>query len=106
MDRRTRAALEAIQQEYPEWDISFIGGSRSFWRAWRVFNSPAALVSIECFSAQALRSRLYGNSLIVTPRDALGLFPSDYLRLDIGTMSPGDRDSRPGRTRETGGEEL
>lgn len=61
INKQTRAA------EYPEWDISFIGGSRPHWRACRVFDSPSALVIIECLSAQALRSRLYGNSLTVTP---------------------------------------
>jgi hypothetical protein len=85
-----RAALEAIRREFPEWNITFLDGSRPHWWAWRIFDSPTALVHIECLSARALRTRLWSNNLIITPRDDLGLFPKDYLRLETGTITGSD----------------
>jgi hypothetical protein len=71
MTEEARAALLAIQGEYPEWNITLIPGKRPYWMAWRSFDSPAEMVTIQCFSARALRGRLMVNSWIVTPKDSL-----------------------------------
>jgi hypothetical protein len=71
MNAETLAALEAIEREHPGWHITFQGGYRARWFAWRVFEAPATLVSVECFSARVLRGRLLANDWVVTPRDCL-----------------------------------
>ena len=71
MNDEIRAALESIKREFPSWTVSFVGGRRPVWMAFRVFEVPATLVSVECFSARALRGRMMLNEWMVTPRDSL-----------------------------------
>jgi hypothetical protein len=71
MSEEARAALLAIRNEYPEWNITLIPGKRPYWLAWRSFDSPAEMVTVQCFSARVLRGRLMANSWLVKPRDSL-----------------------------------
>jgi hypothetical protein len=71
ISEQARAALLAIRNEYPQWNITLIPGKRPYWLAWCSFDLPAEMITIQCFSARVLRGRLMANSWIVKPRDSL-----------------------------------
>lgn len=68
MDDKTRVALECIKAQYPEWNVYFNGGRRPMWIASRIFDAPAVLIYVECFSVRALHARMMANEWIVTPK--------------------------------------